>query len=314
MYNSLIKSYLLNISQNKYLNTDVSNQMDIFVKKCNTKKYMKYLNNFITMLCHFIQFDEAINIYNMLRNKIQLNDLTIINYIKSVKLYKNTIFEIDQACSSKKYGNEILVSKIKKNLNKLNISITPEFKYLDLCCGNGNKTNSIAENLKIKNIYGTDIESWGPYSVKRKFNFDFRYIKNDKLMFENKSFDLITCFLSLHHIPKLKNILKEIHRILKPNGIILILEHDLYNMYDKLLVDIQHKLFACLYDNNMNYIENPIFSRYFNFMEWDFIIRDTGKFKFLSSGTYSESITLDKRYDSQFYAIYKRREKGEKDC
>jgi hypothetical protein len=178
MYNSLIKSYLSNIS-NKYSNIDNSNEMNFLVKICNNKRYIKYLNNFITMLCHFIPFEEAINIFNMLKNKIPISDLTIIEYIKSIKIYKNTEFEIDQACSSKKYGNEILVRKIEKVLKKLNISITPDFNYLDLCCGNGIKSISISENLKIKNVYGTDIESWGPYTEKRKFNFNFRYIKND---------------------------------------------------------------------------------------------------------------------------------------
>lgn len=312
MLDSLKNVFFKNISKYKENSKkNIKTQMSDLVKDCNNKKYIIYLNNFFIMLCHFVIFDEAINIFNILKQKIQIDDLTIINYIKSIKIYKDSIFTINEVCNPRIYGMEILEMRIKKVIKKLNININSEYKYLDLCCGDGSKTNLFASRLNIKNIYGTDIQLWGPYNKNRKFKFDFRYILKDKLMYDNESFDLITCFLSLHHIPNLTNMLNEIHRILKPNGLILILEHDLYNYHDKLLVDIQHKLFGCLYDNNMNCIDNPVYSRYFNFLEWDFIFRNTGKFQFLSSGTYSETLSLQKRYDSQFYGIYKRRDKDE---
>ena len=313
MWDTLKNTYLKNILKyKKNYEKNIKTQMSNLVKECNNKKYIIYLNNFLIMLCHFVNFEEALNIFDILKQKIPINDLTIINYIKPIKIYKDTIFSVDNTCKPRICGIEKITNKIVKIIKKLNINIDSDFKYLDLCCGDGSKTNLLASRLNIKNVYGTDIQYWGPYNKNRKFNFDFKYILKDKLMYENESFDLITCFLSLHHIPNVTNMLNEIHRILKPNGLILILEHDLYNYYDKLLVDIQHKLFGCLYDNNMDYLNNPSYTRYFNFLVWDFIFRNTCKFKFLTSDIYSDTVAIQRRYDSQFFAIYKKYDGNEK--
>ena len=47
---------------------------------------------------------------------------------------------------------------------------------------------------------------------------------NGTLNFEDNSFDLITCFSTLHHIPNVSFVIKEMHRCLKPDGILLIKE------------------------------------------------------------------------------------------
>jgi len=44
------------------------------------------------------------------------------------------------------------------------------------------------------------------------------------LPFDDKSFDLITCFGVLHHVPNVSTVMKEFHRTLRPNGFLLIRE------------------------------------------------------------------------------------------
>lgn len=44
------------------------------------------------------------------------------------------------------------------------------------------------------------------------------------LAFDDDSFDLITCFGTLHHIPNMSFVFKEIIRVLKPNGLLLMRE------------------------------------------------------------------------------------------
>jgi ubiquinone/menaquinone biosynthesis C-methylase UbiE len=114
----------------------------------------------------------------------------------------------------------------------------------------------------------------------------------------------MTCILSLHHIENLTHILTEVKRVLKPNGIFILIEHDNYTYFDSMIIEIQHTLFAFFYDNNKDYIKNPLYSKYFNNMEWEFIMDKNG-FKLLDSGPYVNNITESKRYDQQFYAIYK---------
>lgn len=54
-----------------------------------------------------------------------------------------------------------------------------------------------------------------------------KYVKpqiSGKLDFADNSFDLITCFGTLHHIPNVSFVISEIIRVLKPDGILLLRE------------------------------------------------------------------------------------------
>ena len=54
-----------------------------------------------------------------------------------------------------------------------------------------------------------------------------KYVKpsiNGNLPFNDNSFDLITCFGALHHIPNVSHVLSELIRVLKPNGYLLLRE------------------------------------------------------------------------------------------
>lgn len=52
-----------------------------------------------------------------------------------------------------------------------------------------------------------------------------KYVKpspDGSIPFENNTFDLITCFGVLHHIPNVSKVLSELYRVLKPNGYLLV--------------------------------------------------------------------------------------------
>ncbi|NCI48076.1 class I SAM-dependent methyltransferase [Sediminibacterium soli] len=54
-----------------------------------------------------------------------------------------------------------------------------------------------------------------------------KYVKPEisgKLSFADNSFDLITCFSALHHIPNVRFVLNELTRVLKPGGTMIIRE------------------------------------------------------------------------------------------
>jgi ubiquinone/menaquinone biosynthesis C-methylase UbiE len=113
--------------------------------------------------------------------------------------------------------------------------------YFDLGCGNGLITARIGSyfHLEKDSIFGGDIfnsqnqqitfvsidqnQSIIDLSIKNK-------IKNRNLFVflpvGDQSVNLITCLVTLHHIPKLDNILKELARIIQPDGYLIIREHD----------------------------------------------------------------------------------------
>jgi SAM-dependent methyltransferase len=181
-----------------------------------------------------------------------------------------------------------------------------KIQYLDIGCGNANKTKLFHKymNIPANNVHCTDILTWGPYGEsKTKIPFPFEPIINGHLNYPNNSFDFITCMFTLHHINAMEDFIDEIHRILKPNGKIMIIEHSAYTDYDKILIHIQHLLYSALYDSRPDYIENPDYINLFNMYEWDFIM---SKHKLISSQknivVFDSEFNLS--YDNVFYGIY----------
>lgn len=87
--------------------------------------------------------------------------------------------------------------------------------------------------LGSKKIIGIDLSPKLLDFAKQKFKDNknvklFEYSLEDKLPFENKSFDVIICCKTLPHINNIKQTLNEFNRILKENGIIII---DFYSPY-----------------------------------------------------------------------------------
>lgn len=280
--------------QIKYLITNIYKNKNI---KCSMQ--------FMLLLTQFISFNDSHDLLNIIKSK-NLKDNEIMKYVERYKNPNSTEL-LNKECSKQQFGLELLKNVIKKNIknNILKNIFNKDSKYLDIGCGKGNKTMLFGKIFKLNNIYGTDIENWGPYYKNRKFAFNFKFIlKDGTLDYEDNTFDIITCFLTLHHIKDINLIISEIYRILKPNGIFILIEHDILNYYDNMIVDIQHLFFAFLYDKNKKYIENPFYSNYFNCMEFEYIFTEKNRFKLIYTDNFYQTIDMTKRYDQQFYQIY----------
>jgi SAM-dependent methyltransferase len=160
--------------------------------------------------------------------------------------------------------------------------------------------------LNKENTYCTDIETWGPYKNKTKIKYQFKPIINGKLNYENNTFDICTCILSLHHIDDLNNFIKEINRIIKPGGYFLLIDHSVYNDYDRLFINIQHMLYSVFYDKRKNYIENPDFIYCYNMYEWNYIITKNN-FYLKKEDILSFGKEYSLNYDNIFYGFYQKK-------
>jgi ubiquinone/menaquinone biosynthesis C-methylase UbiE len=176
-------------------------------------------------------------------------------------------------------------------------------KYLDVSCGDGHKTALFAKKLNLpkNNVWGTDIEKWGPYKSKENMPINFKPLLNNKLNFETNEFDILSIFLSLHHIPiaDVHALLDEFSRVLKPNGLLVIIEHNIVDDYDHLLVDIQHSVYSYIYDKKVN----DTYANYLNYMEWDFICSEHD-FLFTHRQPMANGIDFKIRYDNLYFALY----------
>jgi len=106
----------------------------------------------------------------------------------------------------------------------------------------------------------------------------------------------------LHHVSELDDFIDEIKRILKPGGILLILEHTAYDDYDNMIIDLLHLLFATLTDRNKEYLKKPLYGRYYNWLELDFIF-EKHKIMYLDGQNILTDIDSNLRYDNLYYSF-----------
>ncbi len=109
---------------------------------------------------------------------------------------------------------------------------------LDAGCGSGYGLQLIEENFHPSNLYGFDIL---PEQVlraqERKLEAKISTGNITNIKFPSEMFDAVFVFTVLHHIPDYPLALKEISRILKPGGVLLIdeLNKRLIDFFDKFL-------------------------------------------------------------------------------
>lgn len=97
-------------------------------------------------------------------------------------------------------------------------------QVLDAGCGTGYGTN-ILKNAGAANITGIDIADEAVSYCQEKFpgkKITFKKGNVTKLSFADKVFDVITSFEVIEHIEKYEEVLKEMHRVLKETGTLII--------------------------------------------------------------------------------------------
>lgn len=252
----------------------LGNNQDIIIK-----------NRFNEMLYYFTGQMNSEIILIMI--KYNLSDIQIFEFIK-----KNFKYGDD---SKYIYKISTIADKIYKYTKHID-----KPKILDVGVGSGKKIKKIRELIGKCEIYGADIESWGPYKKKRTYDFPFKTISFNpyKIHYDNNMFDCITLILTLHHTNIVETI-NECKRILKKDGIIVIVEHDIWNDYDNMNIDLQHRIYEVI--NNEEPGKRGI---YYNFFEWD-IIFNKCNMKPIYSDKLFDDASANRRYDLQFIGIYR---------
>ena len=101
---------------------------------------------------------------------------------------------------------------------------------LDFGCGTGYGTHMLSE--KCRTITGVDISDEAVAHAGNNYsnpNLEYKVIPSIEkfpLPFENSSFDVVVSFQVIEHINKAGTYLKEIHRVLKPGGTVIIATPD----------------------------------------------------------------------------------------
>lgn len=132
---------------------------------------------------------------------------------------------------------------------------------LDVCCGTADWTIALGEAVGTKGkVYGLDFSknmlSIGEEKVQTIPQIELIHGNAMELPFEENQFDFVTIGFGLRNVPDYLQVLKEMHRVLKPGGKVVCLEtsqpttlgfKQLYNFYFKNVMPLFGKIFAKSY-------------------------------------------------------------------
>lgn len=98
----------------------------------------------------------------------------------------------------------------------------PDAKLLDVGCLEGSYTRMFAETVGTGCVHGVDISLTDDARAKGIEAVEFDLNSGEKLPYADGEFDVVVCIESLEHIYPTDFILREIRRVLKPQGTAII--------------------------------------------------------------------------------------------
>ena len=100
----------------------------------------------------------------------------------------------------------------------------PGQSYLDFGCGNGAAANFLASKLGLQ-VTGIDVDPGQIEAARAKSDqtthVRFLTANGTKLPFDDNEFDFVATHMVTHHIPDWQDALRQMLRVLKPNGCLI---------------------------------------------------------------------------------------------
>lgn len=121
--------------------------------------------------------------------------------------------------------------------------IRPKARILDVGCGTGLFARRLAEEFPQASVVGLDLSEGmlAKAAVNCASVADrVELVKGDSenLPFDDNSFDLVTCIHSFHHYPNQERVVREMYRVLAPDGQAMIIDGDRDRPWGWLVFDI----------------------------------------------------------------------------
>ena len=111
-------------------------------------------------------------------------------------------------------------------------------RVLDVGCGDGFFTSQILQRFNLKNVYGLDISSKAVDLARLKHpEINFQQSALNHIPEETNSIDSITMIEVIEHLVDIEGTLKELFRVMKPGGILLIATTD-FNWLKQVIIAI----------------------------------------------------------------------------
>lgn len=160
-----------------------------------------------------------------------------------------------------------LYSDVKKHSLSL-LNLKDNSVILDLGCGSGLDTVKLSANNKKSQIFGIDhdIEMLNVAKKTPMSNVNYLLSQADALPFEDNYIDAILCDRVLQHLPNVDNVIYQINRVLKTNGMVVIVETDWMSMsFNTPFIETERKILD--YKSSIdikNGLSNRLMLKYFS--------------------------------------------------
>lgn len=166
---------------------------------------------------------------------------------------------------SKNYDRSILQFLVFRNSHNMFIrhilSDERPLKVLDIGCGTGEFVLKLKQYRRDINIFGIDISSDMIGVAKEKVKFqrdiDFRIGDVENMPYDDGYFDCVTCAHSFHHYPNKSKAVREVFRVLKNRGKVMIIDGCKDGLVGKLIFDF----FVKRHEVDVHHLHSNQFSR-----------------------------------------------------
>lgn len=218
---------------------------NIDLKKCYKIKVLYNNINFINQLRYL--FTYKIETPIVIKKILAYLDM---NYYKNdIEIYTELRVISNESIKMDNSRGENRILSIAKHVDLNDFVVN---NYLDIGCYTGAITKAFGEyfNLMPENIHGVDIKQY-----MKPIDYTFSTYDKKILPYESNKFSLVTILMVLHHIDlnNLDNMLDEIYRVMAPNGVLIIREHNIEkNDLDPYLLDVLHAYHDIVLNPNLD--------------------------------------------------------------
>lgn len=186
------------------------------------------------------------------------------------------------------HRQDFIAGKLFAYLRKHMGNVPDTLQVADIGGGNGDVLSALQEKLPTSKpeqfVCVETASDWVESYEHNHANIVYEFWDNDSMKLPDAHFDVVLCMVSLHHMPEptFARAVSEIVRILKPNGVLLVKEHDARSKSAHLLIEWEHHLYHvvdCAYTqdaiNPQTYMEKSV-HRFRSMTEWRSVFEHHG--------------------------------------
>lgn len=215
------------------------NKLKYYNKDYSIKYVLKNRNRYVDLFNLIYKFVKKPNIIiKILFNYFNEDDIKIMSELSKHQKPNSSKKNLDYV--------EVVANNMRSKLKEYGADFNGNI--FDYGCGDCIFINTFGKLIQSKKVHGADLETvfeeeWITNSAQDKVVFE--YIKDNVIPFKTVKFSIIFMLMVLHHIPYDDglNTLKQIYNMLETDGLFVIKEHDCYDIVDKILFDLEHKLY-----------------------------------------------------------------------